>query len=58
MNDLGPLFTPAGCRSRRAIIQSLALSACLLAQACQSLWLVDLDDAYERSFGFNRVILF
>lgn len=34
------------------------LTACLLAQACQSLWLGDFDGACERSFCFNRVILF
>jgi len=50
VNDLGPLFTPADYCSRRANIQSLALSACLLAQACQSLWLISSHDASERSF--------
>jgi hypothetical protein len=58
VNDLGPLFTPAELCSRRAIAESLALSACLLAQACQSLWLVHFDDACERSFGFDHVIRF
>ena len=33
-------------------------TACLLAPATQSLWLVPIYDAYERSFGFNHVIRF
>lgn len=37
---------------------ALHLTACLLAQACQSLWLVDFHDACERSLRFNHVIRF
>jgi hypothetical protein len=33
-------------------------TACLLAQACQSLWLVQVYDACERSFSFDHVIRF
>jgi len=43
---------------RRATQEDPSLSACLLAQAYQSLWLVGCNDAYERSFSFNHVIQF
>ena len=38
-DDLGPPPTPAAQLSRRATLQSPNLTACLLAQAFQSLWL-------------------
>lgn len=59
VDDLGSLFTPAVRRSRRAITQGSNLTAYLLVEALNSLlWLLRLNDAYERSFGFNRVIRF
>ena len=52
----GPLYTPAARSSRGGTVQDPHRAAYLLVQACQSLWLVTIDDAYERSFGFNRAI--
>ena len=47
-DGLGPLFTPAVQHSRRATLESPILTACLLAQALNSLvWLVLGDDACE-----------
>ena len=58
-DDLGSLSTPAVRRSRRAIEAEPNLTACLLAQALNSLFgLLSFNDACERSFSFNRVIRF
>jgi len=47
-DGLGPLLTPAVQRSRRATLESPILTACLLAQALNSLVWLDLgDDACE-----------
>ena len=47
-DGLGPLCTPAVRHSRRATLESPNLTACLLAQALNSLvWLVLYDDACE-----------
>ena len=58
VDDLGPLSAPTVLCSRWSNLTVSNLTACHLAQASQSLWLVDFYDAYERSFGFNRVIRF
>ena len=49
IEGLGPLFPPAERRPCRITIENPNLSACLLAQACQSLWLVKYDDGCKCS---------
>jgi len=49
IEGLGPLFPPAERRPCRINIENPNLSACLLAQACQSLWLVYNNDGCKYS---------
>jgi len=59
VDDLGPLSTPAVHRSRRTIARGPNLTAYPFGPSLnQSLWLVNLYDACERLFCFDRVILF
>jgi len=57
-DDLGPLCTPAALMFASGYVRDPEPTACLLAQAFQSLWLVKFYDACERSFGFDHVIRF
>jgi hypothetical protein len=52
-DDLGSPYTPAVRHSRRATLENPNLTACLLAQAFQSLWLVYFYGAYKRSFSLT-----
>jgi hypothetical protein len=49
IEGLGPLFPPAERRPCRSTIENPNLSACLLAQAYQSLWLVNNNDGCKCS---------
>jgi hypothetical protein len=49
VEGLGPLFPPAEHHPCRITIENPNLSACLLAQACQSLWLVKYNDGCKCS---------
>ena len=48
-DDLGPLFTPAVLVFASNDNGSFDLTAYLLVEACQSLWLLRFNDACERS---------
>jgi hypothetical protein len=47
-NGLGLAYSPVVLRLRQVKIQHLHLTTCLLAQACQHLWLANIDDVYQR----------
>ncbi len=53
MDDLGPLFTPADLVRGGLLYRASPCLRAFLAQACQSLWLVVLYDASERSVNLT-----
>lgn len=55
-NGLGLAYSPVALRLRQLITQQLHLATCLLAQACQHLWLVRIDDVYQRFTSVDHAI--
>lgn len=47
-NGLGLAYPPVALHLRQVKLQHLHLATRLLAQACQHLWLVNIDDVYQR----------
>jgi len=53
MNELAPVSTPAVALSVCLHGVGRQPTACLLARACQRLWLLSVDDAYGSSPGLG-----
>lgn len=56
LDGLGAVSPPVGRHLRQEMGKFLNLPTCLLAQACQRLWLVNTYDVYQQFTSVHRTI--